>query len=76
MANASKSATTVSTETIRELIASWRKKVDGFEHALATVDRMEEAGAGLSDPRSSKLISQARQNQLEDDINELERILP
>ncbi len=62
-------------EKIKELISSWRMKLEGLERSLITVDRLEEAGT-YPDPETSRYIVNARINQLAADIDDLEQLLP
>jgi hypothetical protein len=59
-------------DKIRALISRWRQRVDAQEHALKTVDRMEDTGVDL--PETSGLLTQAHQDELERCIMELEQL--
>jgi hypothetical protein len=61
-------------DKIKALISRWRQRVEAHEHALEGVDRMEEAGVDLPEPETSRLLTQAHQNELERCIMELEQL--
>ncbi len=68
----------VSSDLIKDLISSWRLKIESHEHAIKTNDAYEqiEPTGNVSGSESGRLINQAHINQLEADIIDLERLLP
>jgi DNA-directed RNA polymerase specialized sigma24 family protein len=66
--------TGMTNDKIRALVSRWRQRVEAQEQALEEVDRMEEAGVDLPEPETSRLLTQAHQNELERCIMELEQL--
>jgi len=68
----------ISSDSIKDLISSWRLKIEGHEQAIKTNDEYDQMGptGNVSGAESGRLINQAHIKQLEADINDLERLLP
>jgi hypothetical protein len=65
-------------DSIKAIISSWRLQIKSHENAISTGAIYEQMGptGQVSGAEAGKLINQAHINQLESDIQDIERLLP